>query len=63
MVAPGLLNRSTQVNYGGKVMFFRNNPTSVTEKAPEKPIPAPKEAEKHEKPAEKPHRDMHESKK
>jgi hypothetical protein len=44
-------------------MFFRNNPTSVTEKAPkeaEKPVP---EAKKPEKPAEKPHRDMHESKK
>jgi hypothetical protein len=48
-------------------MFFRNNPTSVTEKAPEKPIPAPKTPEKHEKHDEKtekhPHRDMHESKK
>jgi hypothetical protein len=70
MVVIGPLNRSTLVNYGGKVMFFRNNPTSVTEKAPKTAEKPETEAEKPEKRRETvhevekhPHRDMHESKK
>jgi hypothetical protein len=63
MVVIGPLSRSTLVEYGGKVMFFRNNPTSVTEKAPkepEKPVPEAKKVEKVHEIEERPfipHRD------
>ena len=63
MADPGRWSRYTLVNHGGKIMFFRNNPTSVTEKAakePEKPVLEPKKAEKVHEVEERPfipHRD------